>query len=144
MTGVQTCALPIFTTSLEPDSPVQIVPVGRIPNGWEGVDIGPETRKKFAEALRGAKTVFWNGPLGVFEQPRFAEGSKAIAQALAGSGATTVIGGGDSAACIQQLGLADKVSHISTGGGASLEFIEGKTLPGIAVLRDRAGEAVAR
>jgi len=133
----------VITTSLDEGSPVQTVPVGKIPEGWEGVDIGPETRKRFAEALKGAKTVVWNGPLGVFEQPRFAEGSKAIAQTLAGLGATTVIGGGDSAACVQQLGLAGKMSHISTGGGASLEFLEGKVLPGIAVLQDAAASQPA-
>ncbi|MBI3997092.1 MAG: phosphoglycerate kinase [Candidatus Omnitrophica bacterium] len=127
----------VITTSLDAGSPVQTVPVGKIPDGWEGVDVGPQTRQRFADALKGAKTVIWNGPLGVFEQPRFAEGSKAIAQVLAGLGATTVIGGGDSAACVQQLGLASKMSHISTGGGASLEFLEGKVLPGIAILRDR-------
>ena len=127
----------VITTSLDAGSPVKIVPAGEIPDGWEGVDVGPETRKKFSEALQGAKTVVWNGPLGVFEQPRFAEGSKAVAQALATLGATTVIGGGDSAACVQQLGLASKMSHISTGGGASLEFLEGKVLPGIAILREK-------
>jgi phosphoglycerate kinase len=127
----------VITTSLDAGSPVQIVPVGQIPDGWEGVDVGPETRTRFAAALRDAKTVIWNGPLGVFEQPRFAEGSKAIALALAGLKAVTVIGGGDSAACVQQLGLAEKMTHISTGGGASLEFLEGKTLPGIAILKDQ-------
>jgi phosphoglycerate kinase len=127
----------VITTSLDAGSPVQIVPAGQIPDGWEGVDVGPETRARFAEALRDAKTVVWNGPLGVFEQPRFAEGSKAVALALAGLKAVTVIGGGDSAACVQQLGLAEKMTHISTGGGASLEFLEGKTLPGLAILKDR-------
>src|SRR6185295_19860871 len=123
-------------TSLDAGSPVKTVPAGEIPDGWEGVDVGPKTRELFAQAVQDAKTVVWNGPLGVFEQPRFAEGSKAMAQALAQIKATTVIGGGDSAACVQQLGLADKMSHISTGGGASLEFLEGKVLPGIAILRD--------
>ena len=127
----------VITTSLDAGSPVQTVPVGQIPDGWEGVDIGPQTRTRFIEALQNAKTVVWNGPLGVFEQPRFAKGSQAIAQVLAGLKATTVIGGGDSAACVQQLGLAEKMSHISTGGGASLEFLEGKVLPGIAILQDR-------
>ncbi len=127
----------VITTSLnDPNSPVKTVPVGQIPDGWEGVDIGPETAKQFVSALAGAKTVVWNGPVGVFEQERFAQGSKQIAQALAKLNATTVIGGGDSAAFVQQAGLADKMSHISTGGGASLEFLEGKVLPGIAVLRD--------
>ncbi len=128
----------VITTSLNPGSPVKTVPVGQIPDGWEGVDIGPETIKAFTAALADAKTVVWNGPLGVFEQPRFAEGSRKIAEALAAlQGATTIIGGGDSAACVKQMGLADRMSHISTGGGASLEFLEGKTLPGIAILRDK-------
>ncbi len=131
----------VITTSLDAGSPVQIVPVGQIPDGWEGVDIGPQTRARFAQALQTAKTVVWNGPLGVFEQPRFAEGSAAIARTLAQLHATTIIGGGDSAACVQQLGLAEKMSHISTGGGASLEFLEGKVLPGIAILNEKKASA---
>lgn len=134
----------VITTALKPGSPVhpapgggvKTVPVGQIPDGWEGVDIGPETTKRFVAAVQDAKTIVWNGPVGVFEDPRFLEGSKRIAQTLAGLKATTIIGGGDSAACVQQLGLAGRMSHISTGGGASLEFLEGKVLPGIAVLRD--------
>jgi phosphoglycerate kinase len=134
----------VITTSLTANSQVQTVDVGRIPDGWEGVDIGPKTAQRFAEALGDAKTVVWNGPLGVFEDPRFAEGSRRIAQAVAAlKGATTIIGGGDSAACVQQLGVGDRMSHISTGGGASLEFLEGKALPGIAALRDRATTATA-
>ncbi len=127
----------VITTSLDAGSPVQIVPVGKIPDGWEGVDIGPLTIKAFTAALADAKTVVWNGPVGVFEDPRFLEGSRRIAETLAGLKATTIIGGGDSAACVQQLKLADRMSHISTGGGASLEFLEGKVLPGIAILRER-------
>ncbi len=127
----------VITTSLDPSSPVKTVPVGQIPAGWEGVDVGPVTITRFIEALADAKTVLWNGPVGVFEQPRFLEGSRRIAQTLATLKATTVIGGGDSAACVQQLGLAEQMSHLSTGGGASLEFLEGKVLPGIAVLKDR-------
>lgn len=128
----------VITTSLDAGTPVKTVNVGDIPDGWMGADIGPETAKAFVAALRGAKTVVWNGPVGVFEQPRFLEGSRAVAQALADlKGATTIIGGGDSAACVQQLKLGAKMSHISTGGGASLEFLEGKTLPGIAVLQDK-------
>ena len=134
----------VITTSLDKGSPVNTVPVGQIPDDWEGVDIGPETRKKFSAALIDAKTVVWNGPVGVFEDPRFAEGSRAIAETLAGLKATTVIGGGDSAACVQQMGLAEKMSHISTGGGASLEFLEGKVLPGIAILRDAKPAAATR
>ena len=127
----------VITTSLkDPNSPVQTVPVGGIPDGWEGVDIGPKTIQRFTAALADAKTVVWNGPVGVFEQARFAAGTRAIADTLARLQATTVIGGGDSAAAVQQFGLADKMSHISTGGGASLEFLEGKVLPGIAVLRN--------
>lgn len=133
----------VITTGLKPESPVKTVPVGQIPDGWEGVDIGPETIKRFVEALSDAKTVIWNGPVGVFEDPRFATGSRRIAETLAGLKATTIIGGGDSAACVQQFKLADRMSHISTGGGASLEFLEGNVLPGIAILRDNAITSVA-
>src|SRR3989338_135659 len=127
----------VITTALKPGSQVKNVPVGEIPDGWEGVDIGPETAKRFVAALQDARTVVWNGPVGVFEDPRFLKGSEAIAKALAALKATTIIGGGDSAACVQQLGLAGRMSHISTGGGASLEFLEGKALPGIAILREQ-------
>jgi len=109
-----------------------------IPEGWEGLDIGPDTQKRFAEVIKDAKTVIWNGPMGVFEFERFAVGTRAVAVALADNKeAITIIGGGDSAAAIEQLGFADKVTHISTGGGASLEYLEGKILPGIAVLDDK-------
>ena len=116
------------------------VPVTGIPPGWMGLDIGAETVKLFSTALLDAKTVVWNGPMGVFEMDNFAAGTKAIATTLAditSKGATTIVGGGDSAAAIAQLGLEKKVSHVSTGGGASLEFLEGKTLPGVAALTDR-------
>ncbi|MBI3087732.1 MAG: phosphoglycerate kinase, partial [Candidatus Omnitrophica bacterium] len=127
----------VITTSLDPGTPVKTVTVGQIPEGWGGADIGPETVQRFIEALRDAKTVVWNGPVGVFEQARFATGSRRIAETLANlKGATTIIGGGDSAACVQQSGLAARMSHISTGGGASLEYLEGKVLPGIAILQD--------
>lgn len=109
-----------------------------IPEGWEGVDIGPKTRKKFQEILKTAKTVVWNGPMGVFEIDAFAEGTKEVAQCLAGlKGVTTIIGGGDSAAAVSKFGLEEGMTHISTGGGASLEFLEGKELPGIAALTDK-------
>ena len=98
------------------------------------MDIGPKTVKLFAETVKGAGTVVWNGPMGVFEMPSFAEGTKKVAEALAECDATTIIGGGDSAAAVTQFGLADKMSHISTGGGASLEFLEGKVLPGVAAI----------
>jgi len=127
----------VMTTSLDPGTPVKTVKMGEIPDGWMGADIGPETIKAFTAALSDAKTVVWNGPVGVFEQERFREGSRRIAEFLAGLKATTIIGGGDSAACVQQLGLAERMTHISTGGGASLEFLEGKSLPGIAILRDK-------
>jgi phosphoglycerate kinase len=134
----------IITTSLDPGTPIQTVKVGQIPDGWGGADIGPDTINIFTAALADAKTVVWNGPVGVFEQERFMEGSRRIAQTLAALKATTIIGGGDSAACVQQLKLADKMTHISTGGGASLEFLEGKVLPGIAILKDKPLAGLAR
>jgi phosphoglycerate kinase len=119
----------------------KVVPVTKIPNSWSAVDIGPASIEAFKEALEPAKTVFWNGPLGVFEVPTFGDGTRAIARQLAAKaeqGNTVVVGGGDSVAAVEELGLTDKMSHISTGGGASLEFMEGRELPGISVLLDRA------
>ncbi len=113
------------------------VPVDQVPEGWRILDIGPRTVDMFRDALRGAKLVLWNGPMGVFEFPTFAAGTKAVAQAVADSGAYSVVGGGDSVAALQQLGVADKIGHLSTGGGASLEFLEGKLLPGVEILLDR-------
>ncbi|MBA2322894.1 MAG: phosphoglycerate kinase, partial [Pseudonocardiales bacterium] len=108
-----------------------------IPDGWSGMDIGPASVTGFAEVVAGAKTVFWNGPMGVFELAPFAEGTRGVAQAILDSGAFSVVGGGDSAAAVRALGLPeDDFSHISTGGGASLEYLEGKELPGLAVLND--------
>ena len=120
------------------DANTQVVPAGAIPEGWEGLDAGPETRKSFAKAIEGAKTILWNGPAGVFEFDNFTGGSRAIADAIAkatADGAFSLIGGGDSVACINKFGMADKVSYISTGGGALLEAIEGKVLPGIAAIK---------
>ena len=119
------------------DTEFKTVASDSIPDGWMGLDIGEKTRELFAGALKDAKTVIWNGPMGVFEMPNFAKGTIAVAQALADIDATTIIGGGDSAAAVNQLGFADKMSHISTGGGASLEFLEGKELPGVAALSDK-------
>lgn len=121
------------------DSPLQVktVSVQDIPSDAMGLDIGPETRRRFAEEIQKAKTVVWNGPMGVFENPILAEGTLAVAKAMASSNAVTIIGGGDSAAAVNSLGYADQMSHISTGGGASLEFLEGKELPGIAAIQDR-------
>jgi len=121
------------------DGPVDtlVVDVDKIPADMEGVDIGPKSRALFAEAVKAAKTVVWNGPMGVFENPTLAQGTLAVAQAMADSEAVTIIGGGDSAAAVEQMGLADKMTHISTGGGASLEFLEGKTLPGVACLDEK-------
>ena len=119
------------------DCNIQVVPTGQIPDGWEGMDIGPETEKLFCEAVKDAKTVVWNGPMGCFEMPNFAHGTEAVAKALAETDATTIIGGGDSAAAAEALGYADQFSHVSTGGGASLEYLEGKELPGITCVDDK-------
>ena len=121
------------------DGPVEVTVVDsdKIPADMEGLDIGPKTRELFADAVKTAKTVVWNGPMGVFENPTLAQGTLAVAQAMADSEAVTIIGGGDSAAAVEQMGLGDKMTHISTGGGASLEFLEGKTLPGVACLDDK-------
>ena len=119
------------------DANSKVVPTMEIPDGWEGLDIGPKTIEKFSAAIKEAKTVIWNGPAGVFEFDNFAVGTKALAKAIAESDAISIIGGGDSAAAIQKLGFADQVTHISTGGGASLEYIEGKVLPGIDCLSDK-------
>ena len=113
------------------------VPISAIPADWEGADIGPQTIAKFSAAIKGAGTVVWNGPMGIFEFSKFANGTREIARALAESNAVTIIGGGDSAAAVVQLGFGDRMTHISTGGGASLEFLEGKELPGVAALQDK-------
>ena len=119
------------------DANADVVEAGQIPDGWQGLDIGPKTVELYCDAVKDAGTVIWNGPMGVFEFEKFAVGTKAVAEALSKTDAITIIGGGDSAAAVQQLGYADKMTHISTGGGASLEFMEGKVLPGIACLQDK-------
>jgi phosphoglycerate kinase len=110
---------------------------GPIPDGWRILDIGPETVGLYARVIKSAKTVVWNGPMGVFEFPEFARGTFDVAKAVAESGATSIVGGGESVAAVQQSGLAEKITHISTGGGASLEMLEGMTLPGVAALMDK-------
>lgn len=132
--GTDTIAADVFSN----DANTQVCPANNIPDGWEGLDAGPESRKLFADAIKGAKTILWNGPAGVFEFSNFEAGSRAIAEAIAeatANGAFSLIGGGDSVACINKFGMADKVSYISTGGGALLEAIEGKVLPGIAAIK---------
>jgi len=122
------------------DTQKRTVPVGEMPEGWMGLDIGPQTVQRFSAEITGAKTIVWNGPMGVFEMPAFAHGTLEIAKAIAAAtarGATSIVGGGDSVAAVQQAGLADKISHISTGGGASLEFLAGKKLPGVEALTDK-------
>jgi phosphoglycerate kinase len=116
------------------DAESRVVAWDAVPDGWLGLDIGPETRAAYAEEIGRARTVFWNGPMGVFEWPRFAAGTRAVAEAVAAADAHTVVGGGDSVRAIEELGLADRMDWVSTGGGASLELLEGKELPGVAVI----------
>ena len=127
----------VIADAFDNDATARIVAPNEVSVGWRILDIGPKTVATFESALGAAKTVIWNGPLGVFEMPNFAKGTFAVARLLAGMDAVTIIGGGDSAAAVRQAGLVDRMTHVSTGGGASLEFLEGKTLPGVAVLADR-------
>lgn len=127
----------VIADKFEPEANVQTVDVDKIPTDWRMMDVGPKTLELYKQALNGAKLIVWNGPVGVFEMPKFAEGTFALARLLAGSGATTVIGGGDSASAVKKAGVAKQMTHVSTGGGASLEFLEGKELPGVAALMDK-------
>ena len=127
----------VVAKDFAPDAEHMTVAFDAIPDGWMGMDIGEKTAKLYGEIIREAKTVVWNGPMGVFENPVLAKGTIAVAKALAETDATTIIGGGDSAAAVMQLGFADKMSHISTGGGASLEYLEGKVLPGVAAIAEK-------
>ena len=124
----------VAAAAFEADAEAKVVPYDALPDGWLGLDIGPDTRELFASHLSDARTVFWNGPMGVFEWPRFAEGTKAVAEAVAGSAGYTVVGGADSGRALGELGLADRVDWVSTGGGAALELLEGKELPGVAAI----------
>ena len=124
----------VAAASFDEDAETRTSPYDRLPDGWLGLDIGPETRARFGALVRGARTVFWNGPMGVFEWVQFAEGTKAVAQAVADVAGYTVVGGGDSVRAVSELGLADEISWVSTGGGASLELLEGKELPGVAAI----------
>ncbi len=127
----------VVASEFSNDAPKKTVPAAMIPKDMMGMDIGEDTRKIFSEIVKNARTVLWNGPMGVFEMPNFAKGTFELAKAMAECTGTTIIGGGDSAAAVEQLGFADKMTHISTGGGASLEFIEGKVLPGIAAIENK-------
>lgn len=127
----------VIADKFEADAQMKTIQAGPVPDGWMILDIGVETVEAFSKVIAGAGTIVWNGPMGVFEFPRFAEGTYAIARAVAGSGAVSIIGGGDSVAAVQQSGIADKITHISTGGGASLEMLEGLALPGLVALQDK-------
>jgi phosphoglycerate kinase len=127
----------VIADKFEAEANTQVVDVATIPAGWRMLDVGPKTLELYKQALNGAKLIVWNGPVGVFEMPKFAEGTFALAKLLAESGATTVIGGGDSASAVKKAGVAKQMTHVSTGGGASLEFLEGKELPGVAALMDK-------
>jgi phosphoglycerate kinase len=126
----------VAASAFDADAETQVTPFDSLPDGWLGLDVGPETREDFAQRISRARTVFWNGPMGVFEWPKFAEGTFAVARALAENGGFTVVGGGDSVRAVHDAGVADRISWISTGGGASLELLEGKELPGVAVIPD--------
>ena len=134
---VDTTIAKSFPDPIDAEIEVAVVDADKIPADQMGLDIGTKTQQLFADAVKSAKTVVWNGPMGVFENPTLAKGTIAVAKALAETDATTIIGGGDSAAAVMQLGFADKMSHISTGGGASLEYLEGKVLPGVAAIADK-------
>jgi phosphoglycerate kinase len=129
----------VAASAFDPDAESKVVDEDEVPEGWLGLDIGPETQARFAEHIKRARTIFWNGPMGVFEWERFAEGTRAVARAVAEADAFSVIGGGDSVRAVQELGLADRISWVSTGGGASLEFLEGKELPGVAAIPAEGG-----
>jgi phosphoglycerate kinase len=132
--GVELPSDLVAAAAFEPDAEAKVVRFEDVPDGWLGLDIGPDSRERFAERIRDGKTVFWNGPMGVFEWPRFADGTKAVAEAVASADAHTVVGGGDSVRAVEELGLADRIDWVSTGGGAALELLEGKELPGVAVI----------
>ncbi|MCL6636236.1 MAG: phosphoglycerate kinase, partial [Peptococcaceae bacterium] len=127
----------VVSRAADPEAERKVVPVEDVPAEWMALDIGPESVGIFGKAVRGAKTVVWNGPMGVFEMAPFAEGTFGVAKSLAESGAVTIVGGGDSAAAVEKAGAAGRITHISTGGGASLEFLEGRELPGVAALQDK-------
>jgi len=127
----------VLGNKFDAEAEIKLVATGPVPEGWRILDVGPETVKAYAKVIHGAGTVVWNGPMGVFEFPRFAEGTFGVARAVAESGAITIIGGGDSVSAVEKAGVADKITHISTGGGASLEMMEGLVLPGLACLQDK-------
>jgi phosphoglycerate kinase len=126
----------IVASKFDPEAEHRVMPIGEIPDGWMGLDIGPETVAAYGDQIRAAKMILWNGPMGVFEMEPFAKGTVALAEVIAASDGTSVVGGGDSVAAVHQAGVADRITHISTGGGASLEFLAGEKLPGVEVLTD--------